>query len=642
LHSNGGDGNFFARKPGQLCTPYFMHLSSLTVERFRSCEKTVVDFQDDLTVLVGENNGGKSNIVDALRLLTLPLNGRRERYPEDEDLRRCAAIPNFQFVGRFAGLSDTLKGLLITAVPDVTQDVAMFGYRHETRSAAHPRGLTTQWAGKFETAEPEAGSAELIRHVYLPALRDAHQALGSGSGARVMALFRHFLPKDQESAFLTSVRRDEYPDVLQTISTAIGDSLGVLTSGVRSQQAKLDFATESLLDVARSLRFKLADAGLALDDIRASGLGYSNLLYMATVVVELAKAKESDLTLFLVEEPEAHLHPQLQMLVLEFLLEKARASQPQPAVAGQAAPQPPAGQPEGRIQVIVSTHSPNLTAWVSPKHLVVVRSQQVPAPHPPVPAVPAAVPAPAVVAAPALAAPAAAPGPTSHTVAVPVSRLGINGKMLEKISRYLDVTRSALLFGNRSMLVEGIAESLLLPAIAQHIAFKNDKPALSRFKGAVLVPIEGVDFRPYVEILLRPHGGARIADRVVVITDADPTVQGNRKADLEQFAAEVGATAALSVFTNQDTLEHELMIAGNEAFLKAVFLALHPNSGHDWTQDVEGVDAGARPSAFLALIKAKKTRKGDLAQAIAARIADGEAFQVPAYLTNALAKIVEG
>ena len=175
-----------------------MHLSNLTLRRFRSCDDVTIDFQRDLTVLVGENNGGKSNIIDAIRLLTLPLNGRRDRYAEDEDLRRNASTPNFEIVAQYNGLGDTLKGLLITAVPDPTEDLAIFGYRFEPRSDDAPRGRRTLWAGKFDSAEPEPGSTDLIRHVYLPALRDAHQALGSGSGARVMALFRHFLPKEGE------------------------------------------------------------------------------------------------------------------------------------------------------------------------------------------------------------------------------------------------------------------------------------------------------------------------------------------------------------------------------------------------------------------------------------------------------------
>lgn len=84
-----------------------------------------------------------------------------------------------------------------------------------------------------------------------------------------------------------------------------------------------------------------------------------------------------------------------------------------------------------------------------------------------------------------------------------------------------------------------------------------------------------------------------------------------------------------------------MLASGNEGFLKNVFLALHPNSRNDWTQRIEGVAGPARPAAFLELITAKRTRKGDLAQAIAARIAEGEAFQVPAYLSGALGKIVE-
>jgi putative ATP-dependent endonuclease of the OLD family len=58
-----------------------MHIDCLRLQRFRSCADVTVRFHPELTVLVGENNGGKSNIVDALRLLTLPLSGRRDRYP---------------------------------------------------------------------------------------------------------------------------------------------------------------------------------------------------------------------------------------------------------------------------------------------------------------------------------------------------------------------------------------------------------------------------------------------------------------------------------------------------------------------------------------------------------------------------------
>lgn len=58
-----------------------MHLGNLAISRFRSFDNVTISLRPDLTVLVGENNGGKSNVVDAIRLLTLPLSGRRERYP---------------------------------------------------------------------------------------------------------------------------------------------------------------------------------------------------------------------------------------------------------------------------------------------------------------------------------------------------------------------------------------------------------------------------------------------------------------------------------------------------------------------------------------------------------------------------------
>lgn len=577
-----------------------MHLHSLRLQRFRSCSDVTVKLRPDLTVLVGENNGGKSNVVDGLRLLTLPLNGRRDRYPEDEDLRRGSTEASFTVEGRFSGMSDSVKGLLISAVPDPSQDLAIFGMRYQTKAAGSLRGRTTFWAGRFDTAEPEPGATDLIRHVYLPPLRDARQALGSGSAARITALLQHFLEEGEEESFLEHVKREDRPHrVIEAVNTEISKALGDLAGGVRPQTASLGFAAEVLWDVARDLRFRLADAGLEPADIQSSGLGYANLLYMATVVVELARAREADLTLFLVEEPEAHLHPQLQMLVLDFMLDQARKSSQQAPVAG---------QPEGRIQVTVTTHSPNLTAWVSPEHLVVVRSVRDDSENP----------------------------PTHYTVTVPIAELGLDEAALKKVSRYLDVTRSALLFGNRALLIEGIAEAVLLPVIAKCIVLRDDSSAWQRFRGAVLVPIEGVDFAPYIEVLLRSYNGCSVADRVVVVTDADPSAPGNRKEDLEALARGWAMADRLKVLTNAVTLEHELFSAENASILKAAFLALHPRSADRWTNDVEQAEEAERAAAFVKLLSETRTRKGDFAQQLAAQIETGAAFIAPAYITSAI------
>lgn len=85
-----------------------MYLERLRLQRFRSCADTTVRLRPELTVLVGENNGGKSNVINSMRLLTLPLNSRRDRYAEDEDVRRGAAGGTFAIEGTFSGMSDAL------------------------------------------------------------------------------------------------------------------------------------------------------------------------------------------------------------------------------------------------------------------------------------------------------------------------------------------------------------------------------------------------------------------------------------------------------------------------------------------------------------------------------------------------------
>lgn len=67
-----------------------MYLEKLGLNNFRSFERAEIPLCKDLTILVGENNGGKSNAIDAIRLLTTPLGGPREEIPvRDEFRRRC-------------------------------------------------------------------------------------------------------------------------------------------------------------------------------------------------------------------------------------------------------------------------------------------------------------------------------------------------------------------------------------------------------------------------------------------------------------------------------------------------------------------------------------------------------------------------
>ncbi|WP_240964107.1 hypothetical protein, partial [Streptomyces sp. C1-2] len=62
-----------------------------------------------------------------------------------------------------------------------------------------------------------------------------------------------------------------------------------LTDSVRGQTVEVTFAEYELHRLARSLRVKMAEAGIPPADLTESGLGYANLLFIATVILELRK-----------------------------------------------------------------------------------------------------------------------------------------------------------------------------------------------------------------------------------------------------------------------------------------------------------------------------------------------------------------
>src|SRR5690242_16411299 len=87
-----------------------MYLRELKLANFRSCRNTTIELRPALTLLVGENNTGKSNVVDALRLATSPIGGRRTRYFESDDFSKGAGEECIRLDLTLDGLTSIQKG----------------------------------------------------------------------------------------------------------------------------------------------------------------------------------------------------------------------------------------------------------------------------------------------------------------------------------------------------------------------------------------------------------------------------------------------------------------------------------------------------------------------------------------------------
>ncbi|MGH3721112.1 MAG: ATP-dependent nuclease [Pseudonocardiaceae bacterium] len=340
---------------------------------------------------------------------------------------------------------------------------------------------------------------------------------------------------------------------------------------------------------------------------------------MASVILELQNAQNSELTLFLVEEPEAHLHPQLQAVLLDYLSEQANQSL-----------HADHDRPAGRIQVIATTHSPNLASSVGIENVVVLRT-----------------------AATTVASGEGEKTAERNTVAVSLVDAAVSDDERRKINQYLDVTRAELLFTRRAILVEGIAEAVLLPALARRVL--SDPKERQAFRAISIISVGSVDFAPYIKLLVVPIGGVQLLDRLVVITDGDPDVTSgeppiagededdepaitNRRARLEGLL-DAETRGALVVAESTFTLEADLLVPvdPNSGALRVAFLKQKPRSESRWQ---EFLDTAEPDRAFHEALRKTKNYlgKGEFAHDLAVALDKGVPFECPPYLADAIRK----
>ena len=119
----------------------------------------------------------------------------------------------------------------------------------------------------------------------------------------------------------------------------------------------------------------------------------------------------------------------------------------------------------------------------------------------------------------------------TETVAIALADMPLSPSDRRKIDRYLDATRAALLFARQVILVEGIAEAMLLRTWPR-TSCSRVRRILSRYRQAEPPQTRAVPcdlhrpggrrgLRSFVRLLLNDQGA--LVDRLVVITDGDTT-----------------------------------------------------------------------------------------------------------------------
>ena len=476
-----------------------MHLSQLTVRNFRQFAEGDAElqicFQPGVTALVGRNDSGKSAVIDAVRYALLTRDQEFIRVqPEDFHIDNAGKqAREIYIVCKLVGLTDAEKGAFIEYLSYEGDDVVLYVTWTARKLSEVPgtrRWIDLSVRSGIDGAGPpfDTPVRELLAAAYLRPLRDAEREMSPGRGSRLSQILSNVpeisegekfdaanIPEDVAAVGkLGLVGLSDYMRHNVKHHAGVGSAQDAINKRYLTSlslrgddlQGKIDVSeggTESarLRQILERLELGLFDATSG-NPMGRYGLGSNNLLFMACELLLLGKEPEG-LPLLLIEEPEAHLHPQRQLRLMEFL---RQAAEKKIEGANRA------------VQVLLSTHSPNLASKIPLANLVLLQGRR------------------------------AFPLANDQTL--------LETGDYRFLERFLDVTKANLFFAHGVLIVEGDAEAIILPALAKLIGSDLTEHGVS------IVNVGGKGLRRFSRIYQRKEQGAPTIDvPVACLTDID-------------------------------------------------------------------------------------------------------------------------